>query len=602
MLALTCFSAYGVSVVDFGFGSMRMNNTLPLGNRPLLVIVANYAGTPTLTNHNWETLIFGNNAVSLRDYYREISNRRFNWTRGGLLQTSFSQFDRTTNNQPKQIIAQARSQANFDFSTFDSNHDGVVTSDELSILIIHNLADAGGQTGDVTTTLPSPSTSSINLNLRVSNAAHKESLMTFCHEICHTLGALDLYSGGNALHQGISLMGPTVASDSNRQSYHLDPWHKMMLGWCEPRILSLRGNGSIVIPAAQLGRVEAPFLLFDPLRGQSEFYLLEYRTPSTLGAGGGFDTNVASQGLLIWHVWQNPDHTPVLSSPHTTLPFPSQLGWAYCKKCSGMFFKPDMPDSNCPAGGTHELFDSHTYSMVQNAPNDPGQPNWRWCGKCEGMFYGGNALPTRCPADNGQHDGNQSGNYSLRLQSQPMNGGQNGWRWCSKCQGLFYSGATTSAGVCPVSGQHDGQTSSDYRMHYDNWDVLHESAPSNSLGFSTAWPLGMITPPSRWFSDTSEVLVRYQAKAFLDGGDSLLVEWTSELAPLPLSGETWVDYAFGPAGNGSFQSPFNSLRRAVDASPFYTRIKIKPGLGNEIIFVRQSLRLEAPLGPVTIGR
>jgi M6 family metalloprotease-like protein len=595
-------STQGVTVADFGFGSMRMNNAQALGSRPLLLIVANYAGTPALANLDWESLIFATNGLSLSAYYREVANGRFNWAGAGLLLPTFSQADRSTNNMPGQIIAAAQAQANFDFATFDANRDRIVTSDELAILIIDNLTDGGGQTRAQSLTLPSPSTTTIRLNLEVSRAAHQESLMTFCHEICHTLGALDLYSAGNGLHSRISLMGPTSATDNNRQSYHLDPWHKLVLGWCEPRIVSLRGGGRAAIPAAQLSRTDAPVLLFDPLRGPSEFYLLEYRTQSTLAVGAGFDINVASQGLMVWHVWQNPDHTPVLCSPHTTLPFPSQLGWTYCKKCTGMYFKPGQPASNCPAGGAHEPLDENTYSMVQNAASDPGQSNWRWCRKCEGMFFGGNALPTRCPEDNGPHDGSQSGNYSLRYQGQPMNGGLNGWRWCSKCQGLFSGGAATAAGVCPVSGQHDGQTSADYRLHYNSWGVFHESAPANGLGFSTAWWLGTTTPASRWFSDVSPVPVQYQPKALLNGGDTLLVEWTSELAPPPFSGETWVDYAFLSPGNGTFLLPYNSLRHAVDASPFYTRIMIKPGSGNEAIKIRQSVRLEAPLGPVTIGR
>ena len=113
------------------------------------------------------------------------------------------------------------------------------------------------------------------------------------------------------------------------------------------------------------------------------------------------------------------------------------------------------------------------------------QANWRWCNKCQGLFFAGNpnqepALrkedttsaeagitpyslrvrglegrligggatsvrvcslrgnPTSgaCPAEGGHNFGG-SGNY--RLQFAPT-AGQINWRWCNKCQGLFFVG------------------------------------------------------------------------------------------------------------------------------------------------------------------
>jgi hypothetical protein len=41
--------------------------------------------------------------------------------------------------------------------------------------------------------------------------------------------------------------------------------------------------------------------------------------------------------------------------------------------------------------------------------------------------------------------------------------GQGDWRWCNKCQGLFYAGNATS-GFCPEGGGHDYANSQDYRV------------------------------------------------------------------------------------------------------------------------------------------
>jgi hypothetical protein len=38
------------------------------------------------------------------------------------------------------------------------------------------------------------------------------------------------------------------------------------------------------------------------------------------------------------------------------------------------------------------------------------------------------------------------------------------WRWCHKCQGLFFSGGKSSAGTCPSGGQHDKTVSGNYTL------------------------------------------------------------------------------------------------------------------------------------------
>jgi hypothetical protein len=77
------------------------------------------------------------------------------------------------------------------------------------------------------------------------------------------------------------------------------------------------------------------------------------------------------------------------------------------------------------------------------------QSDWRWCHKCQGMFFGGNPGSV-CPAG-GAHDSTGSGNYSL-VQNTSAAHGQANWRWCNKCQGLFFAGNPGSR--CPAGGAH----------------------------------------------------------------------------------------------------------------------------------------------------
>ena len=90
----------------------------------------------------------------------------------------------------------------------------------------------------------------------------------------------------------------------------------------------------------------------------------------------------------------------------------------------------------------------------------PSQSNWRWCHKCQGLFFGGNPGPV-CPAG-GTHDKTGSGNYSLLHNAAVAAGQQANWRWCKKCQGLFFGG--NPGPVCPAGGTHDKTGSGNYSL------------------------------------------------------------------------------------------------------------------------------------------
>ena len=85
------------------------------------------------------------------------------------------------------------------------------------------------------------------------------------------------------------------------------------------------------------------------------------------------------------------------------------------------------------------------------------QDNWRWCYRCQGLFFAGNATFGVCPAG-GTHSDSGSGNYTL---TQGSGSGQDNWRWCYQCQGLFFAGNATF-GVCPAGGTHSDSGSGDY--------------------------------------------------------------------------------------------------------------------------------------------
>jgi len=101
------------------------------------------------------------------------------------------------------------------------------------------------------------------------------------------------------------------------------------------------------------------------------------------------------------------------------------------------------------------------------------QINWRWCRKCQGLFFGGFAGV--CPAGL-THDMSGSGDYEL--QDQAGDPGQHNWRWCHKCSGLFFAGNPTT-GWCPAGGGHEHMPSSDYSLQnsgqtQSDWRWFHK--------------------------------------------------------------------------------------------------------------------------------
>jgi hypothetical protein len=135
--------------------------------------------------------------------------------------------------------------------------------------------------------------------------------MGYAHELFHTLGAIDLYGpwhGCLSMNEGLSLMTSTNTAPQTEYSLAIDAWHKVWVGWTEPRVVAIGRPGSAElaadhVPISAEAERKRPILIYDPRRGKSEFFLLEYRTPNPLG----YDRNTVTSGLIIWHIAYRPD-------------------------------------------------------------------------------------------------------------------------------------------------------------------------------------------------------------------------------------------------------------------------------------------------------
>ncbi|MEV4116098.1 hypothetical protein [Nonomuraea sp. NPDC049695] len=152
----------------------------------------------------------------------------------------------------------------------------------------------------------------------------------------------------------------------------------------------------------------------------------------------------------------------------------AQAGWRWCERCSGLWYSLNGTRGGCPAGdildGGHHSTGSGNYILKTIEDGGRGQSNWRWCGACQGLWYWGNSTFGHCPSQ-GSSGHTPFGPYPTissyylieDVGNRDSPGGQEQWRWCFKCAGMFFDGNTPGAsGRCPKDGAHHAVTGGSY--------------------------------------------------------------------------------------------------------------------------------------------
>jgi hypothetical protein len=141
--------------------------------------------------------------------------------------------------------------------------------------------------------------------------------------------------------------------------------------------------------------------------------------------------------------------------------------WAWCYKCQGLWYA-NWNSGRCPAlrepwPDYHLNTGSGNYTLVIDGGT--GQQGWRWCRLCMGLWFAYNGTAGHCPGNRpgGGHVLDGSGDYRLDVHAGV--GEQAGWLWCSQCQGLWY-GLNGTNGWCPigVNARHTGAGSGNYYL------------------------------------------------------------------------------------------------------------------------------------------
>lgn len=577
---------------DFGCASRPV-----LGSRPLLVVVGDCEDGPinTTSTRAYEALFFSSDRANVEDYFRAVSNNRFRWTRAGpgVRRVWIPRYLQRGVNPDSLSNIVHHALMSVDNALLDRNEDHMITSDEFQVFSIDNLSNlAVGHT--VPLSVPRTGSTMEFEGKVVELSCDLAGLMTCCHELCHAIPGygeygLDIYGMGPAINCGLSTMGAcTTTPAEDLRSWYLDPWQRSIFGWCEPRIESMRAGGVLTIAAAHAGAPTAPVILYDPVVGPSELFLLEYRS-SRGAAGFNYDTNVVGNGLALWHVRQDTNHLPLLSP----IVAAGEAGWRWCPKCQGLHFIGEYLDpvyGTCPDGGTHTDAgrDERSFFNLQvNDPQAPGQHGWERCTLCQGLFLGTSG--SRCPAGGGgQHQGAPGFTYSV-----PTSPLTYSWLWCSKCHSLFLA-AEEANSHCPAGGTHSGNLSAFiYGVSYGhdpvNWN---EGPPDFARGSATVWGSNAATPFLRWL-DGSQTGARIHIRPFSPEDGSITIEWFWD---------SWVDFNFAGSEDGSFEHPFNTFDEGVNAVLEGATLHIKAGASAEAMTVRKRMTLQAYNGLVTIGR
>ena len=199
----------------------------------------------------------------------------------------------------------------FDPTIYDRDHDGHLTSAEMTTVVLESSptyeTDGGAQT-TFTTAFTVPGSSVLVELASVSATGEDVSFATMVHEMTHQLGAVDLY-GPCCMSGDFTLMSCTAGVPAgSTKIYNLDPWHRMALGWTEPLIRMVRqpavSDRLTTLDVVSLAD-KRPVLIYDPARYNlatktGEYILLEYRTRSH--STNRYDRNIYTEGMAAWYV------------------------------------------------------------------------------------------------------------------------------------------------------------------------------------------------------------------------------------------------------------------------------------------------------------
>jgi len=377
----TSFINLGKSFLFRRLSLLFSNQILPfptiskaLGECPLLLLLVEFSDVSHYPEHDieyFEQLLFGD-TPSVSDYYQEVSYEKFTFTKAGILGWYSSHHtlkERSRDGITREAFRKAARDKSFPFASYDQNGDGILTANELAILVCTSGVSSEKPQGAYHNwrlwgTLGVKTWDGMILSGEHSVLQEWQTWMVFAHELGHSLQLPDLYDYTRQ-SQGLgvySLMGNGNLDGIN--GHHFTAWEKIKLGWIEPTIVTEDGwhvvHDSETYPEA--------FILQDPSHSSDEYFLVENRFRGTSYDNGMFP--LPDEGIAIYHIDES---IPCPLRPRTWFP---RVNDVECHKmidieCADSFsshFKDaDDLDANKNQGDEFDFWDNSTYGFHSNS-------------------------------------------------------------------------------------------------------------------------------------------------------------------------------------------------------------------------------------------
>jgi hypothetical protein len=134
----------------------------------------------------------------------------------------------------------------------------------------------------------------------------------------------------------------------------------------------------------------------------------------------------------------------------------NQTNWKLCSSCLALYYSGDSEAGLCPASGQHVPTPQLVFRVPHSSikPGQFGQDDWRFCDKCNSLFWNGDGGNGVCARDRLAHE--EAGfNFQVPYTTSPVHQPDQFWRYCLKCASLFHQGA---GGICPKDhGPHEAE-------------------------------------------------------------------------------------------------------------------------------------------------